>query len=139
MNKEAPKGWEFVPADKYCTEVTDGTHDSPKPVEYNGHYLLTSKNVTSGILNYENAYCISEEDFNAVNKRSKVNQYDLLYSMIGTVGESCIVEQDKIDRKIFEGCKPKVYCIRSIEEIPNTYSFYHSRTTRNCSSFGYNE
>lgn len=97
MNKEAPKGWEFVPADKYCTEVTDGTHDSPKPVEYNGHYLLTSKNVTSGILNYENAYCISEEDFNAVNKRSKVNQYDLLYSMIGTVGESCIVEQDKID------------------------------------------
>lgn len=97
MNKEAPNGWEFVPADKYCTEVTDGTHDSPKPVEYNGHYLLTSKNVTSGILNYENAYCISEEDFNAVNKRSKVNQYDLLYSMIGTVGESCIVEQDKID------------------------------------------
>lgn len=97
MNKETPKGWQFVPADKYCAEVTDGTHDSPKPVEYSGHYLLTSKNITSGILNYENAYCISEEDFNAVNKRSKVNQYDLLYSMIGTVGESCIVDKEIID------------------------------------------
>lgn len=97
MNKETPKGWQFVPADKYCAEVTDGTHDSPKPIEYSGHYLLTSKNITSGILNYENAYCISEEDFNAVNKRSKVNQYDLLYSMIGTVGESCIVDKEIID------------------------------------------
>lgn len=97
MYKEAPKGWQFVPADKYCAEVTDGTHDSPKPIEYSGHYLLTSKNITSGILNYENAYCISEEDFNAVNKRSKVNQYDLLYSMIGTVGESCIVDKEIID------------------------------------------
>lgn len=97
MYKEAPKGWQFVPADKYCAEVTDGTHDSPKPIEYSGHYLLTSKNITSGILNYENAYCISEEDFNAINKRSKVNQYDLLYSMIGTVGESCIVDKEIID------------------------------------------
>lgn len=97
MSNTTPKGWKVIPAEEYCNEVTDGTHDSPKAVDNNGYYLLTSKNITSGILNYDNAYCISEEDFNNVNKRSKVRQYDLLYSMIGTVGESCIVEQENVD------------------------------------------
>lgn len=97
MDNRTPKGWNVIPAEEYCVEVTDGTHDSPKSVDNNGYYLLTSKNITSGILNYDNAYHISEDDFNAVNKRSKVRQYDLLYSMIGTVGESCIVEQEEID------------------------------------------
>lgn len=97
MFENLPKNWKKVTSVDYCANVTDGTHDSPKPVENNGLYLLTSKNITSGELNYKDAYCISKEDFDKINNRSFVEQYDVLYSMIGTVGESCIVKNSKID------------------------------------------
>lgn len=97
MSENVPKNWKMVLSVDYCANVTDGTHDSPKPVENNGLYLLTSKNITSGELNYKDAYCISKEDFDKINNRSLVEQYDVLYSMIGTVGESCIVKNSKID------------------------------------------
>ena len=41
----------------------------------------------------ESAYLISDEDYSEINRRSKVDQWDLLLTMIGTVGEVCIVEQ----------------------------------------------
>ena len=97
MFENIPNNWKKLEAEKYCFAVTDGTHDSPKPVEYNGIYLLTSKNITSGHLDYKNAYSISKEDFEKINKRSLVEKYDILFSMIGTVGESCIVDTDYIN------------------------------------------
>lgn len=97
MFENIPNNWKKLEAEKYCFAVTDGTHDSPKPVEYNGIYLLTSKNITSGYLDYKNAYSISKEDFEKINKRSLVEKYDILFSMIGTVGESCIVDTDYIN------------------------------------------
>jgi type I restriction enzyme S subunit len=76
---------EYAPLSK-VTDVRDGTHDSPKPSN-NGKYLLTSKNVKNGTINYDNAYLISEKEFDAINQRSKVDLWDLLFTMIGTVGE----------------------------------------------------
>lgn len=80
-----------IPADKYCESVRDGTHDSPKPVLNNGKPLVTSKNLKDGQLDIANTYLISEEDFEKVNKRSKVDQWDVLISMIGTLGELHLV------------------------------------------------
>jgi type I restriction enzyme S subunit len=37
---------------------------------------------------------ISEEDFEAINKRSKVDRWDVLISMIGTVGEPCLIKEE---------------------------------------------
>ena len=102
MFENIPNNWKKLEAEKYCFAVTDGTHDSPKPVEYNGIYLLTSKNITSGHLDYKNAYSISKEDFEKINKRSLVEKYDILFSMIGTVGESCIVDTDYINFAIIK-------------------------------------
>lgn len=77
----------------YCDAVKDGTHDSPKKQE-TGKLLVTSKNIKGSRLDLSTAYNISEDDFNAVNKRSKVNRLDVLLSMIGTVGEVCVIEDD---------------------------------------------
>lgn len=74
-------------------DVRDGTHDSPKPSS-DGKYLLTSKNVKNGTINYDNAYFISRQDFDAINQRSKVDIWDLLFTMIGTVGEVGIIEEE---------------------------------------------
>lgn len=67
-------------------DVRDGTHDSPKK-EINEKYLVTSKNIKNGTINFENCYYISESDYEKINKRSKVSKNDILFTMIGTVGE----------------------------------------------------
>ena len=86
-------------ATEYCKKVFDGTHDSPKPVE-NGRLLITSKHIANRNLDISSAYLISEEDFENVNKRSQVHQWDILFSMIGTVGNVYIETSEKIDYAI---------------------------------------
>ena len=82
--EEADEEWE----EEQITElfdVRDGTHDSPKQ-SVCGKYLITSRHLGFNSIDFKNAYLISEEDFVCINKRSKVSQYDILYSMIGTIG-----------------------------------------------------
>jgi type I restriction enzyme S subunit len=82
----------YIPASEFCASVRDGTHDSPKEVAQ-GRKLVTSRHLTTGRLDLSDAYLISEEDFEAINKRSKVDRWDVLISMIGTVGEPCLIKE----------------------------------------------
>ena len=88
-----PDGWVEAELDEFCTKVADGTHDSPKRTE-SGKLLVTSKNIIGGILDLSTSYRISEDNFNEINRRSKVDLNDVLLSMIGTVGEVCLIEQE---------------------------------------------
>ncbi len=85
--------WIEIPAKEFCASVRDGTHDSPKPVE-RGCYLITSRHIIGGQIDLSKAYLISNDDFEAINKRSKVDRWDVLISMIGTVGEPCLVREE---------------------------------------------
>ncbi len=84
--------WEEVKAFQFCDSVRDGTHDTPKPVKI-GFKLVTGKHIKNGQINPEGAYCISEEDYNSINNRSQVELWDVLMSMIGTVGEVAVVKE----------------------------------------------
>jgi type I restriction enzyme S subunit len=72
-------------------DVRDGTHDSPKE-KSEGKYLITSRHIKNGKIDLSKAYKISFEDFEQVNKRSKVDKWDILFSMIGTVGEIALID-----------------------------------------------
>jgi len=74
--------WEFIEAEKLYKKVTDGTHDSPKYTS-EGYPLVTSKNIKDGVLDLSTANLISNIDYDEINKRSKVEQWDLIISMIG--------------------------------------------------------
>ena len=89
--KLQPKNWQGVRAEDICVKVTDGTHDTPRRLSISNHPLITSKQLTGGVLATTD-YFISEEDFKEVNKRSKVDQWDILFGMIGTVGELLIIK-----------------------------------------------
>ncbi len=88
-----PKDWIVSDAQSYCTKIADGTHDSPKQ-SATGNLLVTSKNIIDGELDLSKSYFISEEDYSKINRRSKVDKNDVLLSMIGTVGQACVVEQE---------------------------------------------
>ena len=89
----------MITANDYCHSVFDGTHATPKPCP-NGYKLVTSKNITNDGINTSDAYFISEQDYFEINKRSKVYQWDILFSMIGTVGNLYLEEKSDIDYAI---------------------------------------
>jgi len=90
MSEKIPKSWKWVKLGEIA-DVRDGTHDSPKET-IDGKYLITSKHIKNGKIDFSKAYKISLDDFEAINKRSKVDKYDILFSMIGTIGEMVIVD-----------------------------------------------
>ncbi|HCH1531505.1 restriction endonuclease subunit S [Vibrio parahaemolyticus] len=90
-----PEGWE-IHNTQDLFEVKDGTHDSPKKAE-EGHYLVTSKHITKGKIDTSSAYLISDADFDKVNQRSKVDTFDILLTMIGTVGEVVVVYDNPVE------------------------------------------
>ena len=84
-----------IVATDYCNKVADGTHDSPKRQD-KGKFLITSRHIKGRSIDFENAYLISEEDFNQINQRSKVDQWDILISMIGEYCGFSYVERNEI-------------------------------------------
>lgn len=90
-----PKGWR-VDIISSLISVKDGTHDSPEPVE-EGNPLVTSTHLNLYDISIYEAYNISIEDFIQINKRSKVDKFDILFSMIGTIGLINYVLYDEIN------------------------------------------
>lgn len=85
--------WKIEQAITFCDDVKDGTHDSPKQVS-NGYKLLTSKHITNGVIDTKSAKTISPIDYETINKRSKVDVNDILFSMIGTIGSVCRIASE---------------------------------------------
>ncbi len=87
-----PRNWIWVRLQN-AIDVRDGTHDSPKEAEGTDTYpLVTSKDFDQGEINFESARRISPEDHFEIAKRSLVEKYDVLFSMIGgNIGNQAMV------------------------------------------------
>ena len=90
-NISLPENWEWCKAQDYM-DIRDGTHDSPKYVD-KGYPLVTSKNLVNGKIDFSTCSFITKEDHDAISKRSAVDDGDILYAMIGTIGNPVIVEK----------------------------------------------
>lgn len=78
-------------------DVRDGTHDSPKYInDESGFPLITSKNIKNGILTFDSCNYISKNDYEKINKRSKVDINDIIMPMIGTIGNPCLIINEPI-------------------------------------------
>ncbi len=75
-------------------DVRDGTHDTPKYIEEPVHPLVTSKNLKNGVIDLSNVKYISNDSFQEINKRSKVDIGDVLFAMIGTIGNPVVITQE---------------------------------------------
>lgn len=85
--------WEKKTLAEVC-DVRDGTHDSPQYYT-DGIPLVTSKNIQNNGIDFNNVSLISEDDYNKINQRSKVDKGDILMPMIGTIGRPVIVNTDQ--------------------------------------------
>jgi len=87
-----PVEWDVVKLETIC-DVRDGTHDSPKYQE-NGIPFITSKHLTDNGVDFSDVNYISNEDHINFSKRSLVENGDILFGMIGTIGKPLIVNYD---------------------------------------------
>ncbi|EOI3529644.1 restriction endonuclease subunit S [Cronobacter dublinensis] len=89
---ELPVGWEWVRLAE-AFDVRDGTHDTPK-YQISGYPLVTSKNLSSGRLDLSDIKYISEKDYKKINERSFVERGDVLFAMIGSIGNPVVIDID---------------------------------------------
>ncbi len=90
---EIPCNWKWVRMSEIL-DVRDGTHDSPRYYE-DGIPMITSKNLSTGVLDFGNVKYVSEEDAKKINERSAVDDGDVLFAMIGTIGNPVLVKKEQ--------------------------------------------
>ena len=88
---EIPENWCWCRLSEYL-DIRDGTHDSPKFYD-NGIPFVTSKNLNDGILDFSTCKYITEEDHKKFSTRSFVEDGDILFAMIGSIGNPVIVKK----------------------------------------------
>ena len=75
------------------TEITDGTHQTPTYSEY-GYIFLSSKNVTTQKIDWDNVMFIPEKLHEELYKRVAPQIDDILPAKNGTTGVAAIVDRD---------------------------------------------
>ena len=90
---EVPEGWAWCRFGNFI-DVRDGTHYSPKYVE-NGYPFVTSKNLVNGKIDFTDVKYISEKDHKEYIQRSYVEDGDILFAMIGSIGNPVLVKKDR--------------------------------------------
>lgn len=90
---DIPESWKWVRFGEVI-DVRDGTHDTPRYVN-EGIPLVTSKNLINGKIDFDTAKLISIEDADKINKRSLVEDSDILFAMIGSIGNPVLVKKDR--------------------------------------------
>lgn len=81
-----------------CEQIKDGTHQTPEYTDdiINGFKFLSSKDVTSGKINWDGIKYIPECLHNNLYKRIAPRKGDILLAKNGTTGVAAIVDVDEI-------------------------------------------
>ena len=92
---ENPKGWEVKKLGEVCSKISDGVHAKPKYTE-SGMPFISVVNINKRYLDFDNCKFVSYEDGEIINKRSKPQRNDVLYTKVGaTYGIPALVDTDK--------------------------------------------
>jgi len=87
--------WEEKKLKDVCEKITDGTHQTPKYFD-NGYIFLSSKNVTSGRIDWDNVRYIDKKQHIDMHKRVSPKTGDILLAKNGTTGVAAMVDRDVI-------------------------------------------
>jgi type I restriction enzyme, S subunit len=93
VSQAFPGTWQLARCQD-IVDVRDGTHDTPAKVT-SGIPLVTSKNLKPEGIDFSDVTYISEADHEQIEKRSGVDDGDILFAMIGTIGNPVIVRKTR--------------------------------------------
>ena len=90
-----PEGWEWTRLQSITSILTDGTHKTPTYSE-DGYIFLSSKNVTSGKIDWSNIMYIPESLHQELYSRLAPKIGDILLAKNGTTGVAAIVDREEV-------------------------------------------
>ena len=95
---EVPNGWVWSILPNLCTiPITDGTHQTPTYTDKkHGIPFISSKDVTSQKINWDNIKYITKELHEELYKRVAPQKDDILLAKNGTTGVAAIVEDSRV-------------------------------------------
>ena len=75
-----------------CIKIVDGDHNPPSGVNFNTNFImLSAQNINNDkIVNLDQVRYLTEDVFNIVNQRTNVNIGDIFFTIVGTLGRSCV-------------------------------------------------
>lgn len=91
---EIPENWAWCRLGSILEKLTDGTHSTPKYTD-SGVPFISVKDVSSGVLSFDNAKHISESEHRELYKRCDPKRGDILLTKVGTTGIPVIVDTDE--------------------------------------------
>jgi type I restriction enzyme S subunit len=89
------EGWEIKKLKEVCYNISDGTHQTPKYFD-EGVIFLSSRNVTSGKINWDKIKYIDETQHIEMHKRIAPRLGDILLAKNGTTGVAAMVDRDVV-------------------------------------------
>lgn len=91
-------GYEIKTLQDVCEQIKDGTHQTPTYTDdyVNGYKFLSSKDVTTGKIDWTHLKYIPEELHNELYARIAPKKGDILLAKNGTTGIAAIVDRDEI-------------------------------------------
>jgi restriction endonuclease S subunit len=118
------KNWSIVKAKGMCELIKDGTHGTHKNVE-SGVNLLSAKDLVDGEINIQGQpRIISLSDYDKIHKNYKLQNNDLLVTVVGTIGNVAIIK-DYDDSYTFQR---SVGILRFIKNINADYMYFYMRS-----------
>ncbi|WP_304428709.1 restriction endonuclease subunit S, partial [uncultured Duncaniella sp.] len=95
---EIPNSWKWITLPEACLiPITDGTHQTPTYSDKdNGVPFLSSKDVTSRSIDWNNIKYITKSLHEELYKRIAPQKWDILLAKNGTTGVAAMVETDAI-------------------------------------------
>ncbi len=90
-----PRGTKVVHLSDITTRITDGVHQKPNYTD-EGVPFISVKDITSGVLKFDQCKFISFDDHKKFTKRCKAEYLDILYTKVGaTYGRPALVDTEK--------------------------------------------
>ena len=87
------EGWQEKRLKEVCEKITDGTHQTPTYFD-EGVIFLSSRNVTSGFIDWDRIKYIDTKQHLAMHKRVAPRINDILLAKNGTTGVAAMVDRD---------------------------------------------
>lgn len=86
--------WTNKKLNEVCPLITDGTHQTPTYTDESGYIFLSSKNVRTGVIDWDNIKYIPESLHKELYSRLAPRKDDILLAKNGTTGIAAIVDRD---------------------------------------------
>ena len=95
FNEMFSKESNFVALKEITTKITDGSHNPPKGISSSNYIMVSSQNIFD-LLDLTNVRYLTKEDFELENKRTNIQDGDVLFTIVGTIGRTHVIKNEKL-------------------------------------------